>query len=75
MYRLAISYYVKEVIICILESKHGETVRDYTLPKHILEEAQIDVGDDLNLFAGNGKMVMEPLHQVDFKKKGLCFSA
>jgi antitoxin MazE len=36
-------------------------------PKHILQEARIDVGDKLNIFVNNGKIIIEPLNNIKNK--------
>ena len=33
-------------------------------PKHILEEARINVGDELNIFVTNGRIIIEPLNNI-----------
>lgn len=33
-------------------------------PKHILQEAQISIGDELNMFVLDGKIIIEPLHNI-----------
>jgi antitoxin MazE len=36
-------------------------------PKHILQETHINVGDELNVFVSNGKIIIEPLNNVKNK--------
>ena len=36
-------------------------------PKHVLEEAQIDIGDVLNVFVRDGKIIIEPLNHIKNK--------
>ena len=36
-------------------------------PKHVLQEAQIEIGDELNIFVNNGKIIIEPLKAIKNK--------
>jgi antitoxin MazE len=38
-------------------------------PKHILQEAQISVEDELNIFVSDGKIVIEPVNKNKNKYK------
>ena len=33
-------------------------------PKHVLQEAHIKVGDELNIFVSDGKIIIEPLNNI-----------
>jgi antitoxin MazE len=33
-------------------------------PKHVLQEANLNIGDELNIFVRNGKIILEPLNNV-----------
>ena len=33
-------------------------------PKHILQEAHINIGDELNILVNNGKIIIEPLNNI-----------
>ena len=36
-------------------------------PKHILQEAHIDIGDELNISVSNGKIIIEPINNIKNK--------
>ncbi len=36
-------------------------------PKHVLQEVQINIGDELNIFVSNGKIIIEPLNYIKNK--------
>ncbi len=36
-------------------------------PKHLLQEAHINIGDELNVFISDGKIVIEPVNNIKNK--------